>query len=124
MTKKILLVDDDEFIRSMLVKYLTDAGYVIDQENNGADAFETLKSDSSYNLLITDIVMPNMTGCELMKALKKEQIRIPILAITGGMENAVEEYQCAADLFADKTLLKPIDRSVFLHEVEELIGPA
>ena len=123
MVKRILLVDDDEFVRSMLLKQLTDAGYLVEQENNGSDALEKLKS-TQYDLLVTDIVMPSMTGCELMKAMKKEQIRLPILAITGGMENAVEEYQCAADLFADKTLLKPIDRAELLYEIRELIGPA
>ena len=116
---KILLVDDDAFVRTLLLDYLQSEGYDVVSENNVDDALETLE-EGGFGLLITDIVMPHKDGGQLMKHIRQSGIDLPMIAITGGVENAQEDYVNYADLFADKTLIKPIKKDELLATVKAL----
>jgi DNA-binding response OmpR family regulator len=70
--------------------------------------------------VITDIVLPEKDGTELIKYIKASGDTLPVLAITGGVENAAEDYRHYADFFATKTLVKPIQKDVLLQAVKEL----
>jgi len=118
---KILLVDDDEFVRTLLLKHLTGAGFEVVPENNVDDAFAAVKG-GGFDLLITDMVMPQKDGAELMKTVRQSGFDIPILAITGGVENAQEDYANYADIFADRTLVKPIAKDLLIATVKEMTG--
>ncbi|MCB9990851.1 MAG: response regulator [Rhodospirillales bacterium] len=116
---KILLVDDDEFVRTLLLDQLTDEGYDVVAENNVDDALVLLSRDS-YDLLITDIVMPHKDGGQLMQQARQGGYAGPIIAITGGFSNAQEDYANYADLFADKTFVKPIAKDDLIAAIREL----
>lgn len=115
----ILLVEDDEFVRAVMVKQLESDGhsvYDVDSAEAGAEAL----SNIDFDLLITDIILPNADGGQLMKFVKGKGFNIPIIAITGGLENAPEDYANYGDLLADKTMIKPIAKEDLIKTVRQL----
>lgn len=116
---KILLVDDDEFVRTLILEQLKDEGFDVTEENNVDDAINLI-AGNQFDLLITDIVMPHKDGGQLMKHVREKAPNLPILAITGGVENAQEDYAHYADLFADATLIKPIKKDELIETVKRL----
>lgn len=117
---KILLVDDDDLILDLLSGVLERAGYTADIRSDAGSAIATLKDDGSYDLVITDIVMPGEDGTELAKHVKQMEKEIPVIAITGGVENAVDDYKNYADMFTDETLSKPFKPDDLLEAVERV----
>jgi sigma-B regulation protein RsbU (phosphoserine phosphatase) len=86
---KILLVDDDPFVRDMLSMILEAGGYVVETSENGADAVKKFSADSGINLIISDMNMPEMNGLELIKKIRKNNEDIPIIILTGNNEISV-----------------------------------
>ncbi|MBW1730136.1 MAG: response regulator [Deltaproteobacteria bacterium] len=80
--KRILIADDDEFVRSLLARALEICGYEIDIVENGVEAISQVEK-RSYDLIITDYMMPKMDGLELTRRIKAEYPSIPILIVTG-----------------------------------------
>src|ERR1700748_1598004 len=74
----ILLVDDDLYIRELYSSALIRQGYHVDTMTDGADAWKALQNHS-YDLLITDQVMPKLSGLELIKKLRLAKTRLPII---------------------------------------------
>ena len=97
MLAKILIVDDETAIQKALVKLLTSQGYEVDGANDGAQAIELAKA-KSYDLVITDLKMPNMTGIELIKQLKTIHPNIMSIVMTGfgTIESAIEAIKSGA----------------------------
>lgn len=116
---KILLVDDDEFVRTLLVEQLRSEGFDVTPKNN-VDAAMSALDECDFDLLISDIVMPGKDGGQLMKYVKTKGMKLPILAITGGVENAQTDYAHYADFFADETLVKPIKKDDLIETVRRL----
>lgn len=107
--KKILLVDDDEMVRYALRKYLSREGYDVTEADNGVSALKQVK-ENRFDLVITDIIMPEIEGLELIRTLKKNQPSLPIIAISGGGRIDKAEYLSLADLMGvTTTLSKPFD---------------
>jgi len=73
---KILLVEDDLFIRDVYNETLLTAGYVVDTAVNGQEAYDKMKQ-GGYDLVLLDIVMPVMDGLEVMKKLKNDVVSMP-----------------------------------------------
>lgn len=118
---KILVVDDNRFILELINSILDGDDYEIDAHACVDDALMAIDRDpEGYDLIITDIVMPIKNGVDFIKSLKEKKINTPILAITGGVENAVQDYVQYADLFADETLSKPFNKDMFLETVDRL----
>lgn len=89
---KILVVDDDESIRTFLSTLLTDAGYLVTQCENGLMGLEEVKKNKDYSVIITDLQMPVMSGSELVENVKQIPGFIPtIIVITAypSVESAV-----------------------------------
>ncbi len=120
---RILLVDDDHFVRKLVQQQLTAQGYEVQAENNAADALAALES-RSFDLLITDIVMPGRDGCKLIRALRGAGHTLPVIAMTGGVENAVGDCASYAEMFADLTLIKPIPQADLIEAVKGTLGGA
>ena len=95
------------------------AGHEIVQDNNVDDA-QALLDAGSFDLLICDILLPHKDGTQLMKYVRHSGMDMPIIAITGGLENAQDDYQNFADLFADETLVKPIKKDDLIASVKKL----
>jgi CheY-like chemotaxis protein len=102
--KTILVVEDDLDVLSAIVKNLEHAGYRIITANDGMEGLKKIKS-GGYDLVITDIVMPYVSGTGVVSALKESNPHIPVIAITGYGE--IPETM-AVEQKADLVLSKPV----------------
>lgn len=105
---KILLVDDDDGVRSSFTALLTKRGYDIDPKSSGMEAIKSLKK-TSYDILITDLKMPNMNGLDLLKEARKIDSELGVIIMTGYGE--IASYLEAMDLGAIEYLNKPVKTS-------------
>ena len=113
---KVLLVDDEELVRQLLARILTDAGYAVEEADNGASALQAARRlDGSLHLVITDLNMPVMDGLELARTLRATDGKIPFLFITG-LDPALI-YQAG---FRAAVLEKPFTPDAFLEKVAQL----
>ncbi len=117
----ILIVDDESEMRSALSHALTRSGFSVESAVSGTDALVKIKKDP-VSLVITDLKMPEMSGMELIGALKKLKPEIAVIVITafGSIHNAVEAMQAGA---ADY-LLKPFSFETLVATVKKVLGDA
>lgn len=120
---RILIVDDDENLRKVLEKLLTIKGHEVRTAENGIDAIKLMEHES-FDLVITDILMPDMDGYELIRALRKGEAPPRIIAISGGSGRLDSEYllEVAKRMKADKLLQKPISIAAIDAAVNEVMG--
>lgn len=81
---KVTVVEDDEVIRQLIQYKLIRMGHQVMSFTNGEDALSYLLQNPTYDLIITDIMMPRMGGIELAKNVRRVNDLVPIVAITGG----------------------------------------
>ena len=81
---KILVVDDEESVREVLREVLLREGHQIEEAGNGREALERVRGDASIDLVITDIMMPEMRGIDLIESVRALRPGVKIIAITGG----------------------------------------
>ena len=119
-TEKILLVDDEEAIVRMDQQMLEQLGYEVTTRTGSVDALEAFKANPDrYDLIITDMTMPNMTGIQLAKEIKKIRSEIPIIICTG-FSYQINEEKCKA-LGIQGYVLKPIVRKEFAVTIREVL---
>ncbi len=80
---RILIIDDEDELRILLRQMLEHAGHEVTEAVNGAEGIELYERDT-HELIITDIIMPEMEGVETMLALRRTDPELPIIAISGG----------------------------------------
>ncbi len=114
---KILIVDDDDSIRSLLHQELSEAGYSIYEAANGKDALEMIRNQRP-DLIILDIMMPEMNGFDVAAVLKNdpETMHIPIIVLS-----VVQEKSRGFMIGVDRYLTKPIDTHVLFNEIGVLL---
>jgi len=115
--KTILVIEDDEDVLSMLIKHLKYLGYKIIMAKDGMEGLKKLESDQ-YDLVITDIVMPFVSGVGIVSQLKEKKPHIPVIAITGYGQ---EPEAVAIEKKADLVLAKPVKMSVLKRYIEDLM---
>ena len=100
---KILLLDDEEQIRRAVELQLKKNGHEVELCENGQEGLDHL-SRESFDLIITDLQMPEVTGIELLKSLKEKNITIPVIVLTGfaSVESAVEAMRLGASDYITK----------------------
>ena len=108
---KILIVDDEEEIRKTLSRHFTFEGYDVDSVENGIKALEILKK-KRVEVVITDVMMPEMNGIELLREVRKHYPMTHVIVITGYV--TMENLLSAIRLGADTCVFKPI------HDMKEL----
>jgi YesN/AraC family two-component response regulator len=119
---KILVIDDDPSILTMLKKMLEREGYEVDTASNGSEGLDKIE-DSPPDLLITDIVMPEKEGMELIFHLRRKKPELKIIAISGGGRFNYEGYLTSAKyLGADLVFQKPLIHKEFVQAVSDLIN--
>jgi DNA-binding response OmpR family regulator len=112
MMKKILVVDDEEQMRHMLEDMLS-AEYEVTLAENGREA-EALISNTNFDLMITDLVMPEMNGIELVISVKNKKPTQRIIAISGGGITGHFDYLPVVQLLGvNQIFAKPFE----LHEL-------
>lgn len=118
---KILVMDDEPFILLMIKKMLEKEGHEVDlalNGNDGLELFEKFKPD----LVITDIIMPQKEGLEIILELRKKYPDLKIIAISGGGRVGPDGYLPGAKLFgADMVFQKPLIQKEFMHGVSVLL---
>ena len=121
---KILLIDDMNGVRSSLTTVLTTAGHQVVEAGDGEAGLQKA-NEQSFDLVITDIIMPKVDGSEVIMALKARFTSLPILAISGGGASVnAENALMLARSTADAVLSKPFSRGELLQAVDELTsGP-
>jgi two-component system response regulator CpxR len=117
---KILLIDDDAGLRTILQRALEREKHSVCAVTNGREALE--RFDDTIDLVIIDILMPRLGGIETIDALKKKRDALPIIAMSGGGEVSSNEYLGVAEVVgAACTLCKPFSQLVLVEAVDELL---
>ena len=124
MKFSILVVDDERNIRTGLGKALELDGYRVSLASDGQEALEMM-SREEFDLIITDLIMPNKDGIGMIIDLKKEFPEVKIIAMSGGGLNRPEGYlRGAHKLGAAYTLSKPLNRNDLLRAVRDTLKGA
>jgi PAS domain S-box-containing protein len=121
--KRILLAEDEEAVRATLVTTLERAGYQVTEAATGDVAFATFEADPTFDLLLSDVVMPGtLQGPDLANALRERWPDLPVLFLSGyaGDATATENGMRADDI----RLMKPVRRSDLLAAVVRAMAPA
>ncbi len=117
---RILIIDDDAPMRAMLRETFVLNGYQVETAANGLEA-EPLYNRNEYDVIITDIVMPEKDGIEVILDLIRKKRGSRVIAISGGGRVNATDYLVTADKFGvAATFQKPIDRKALLAKVKEL----
>jgi K+-sensing histidine kinase KdpD/CheY-like chemotaxis protein len=113
----ILIVDDDDSIRSLLQQELGDAGYTIEEASNGKEALEKVRANRP-DLIILDIMMPEMNGFDVAAVLKNDPqtMDIPIIVLS-----VVQDKARGFRIGVDRYLTKPIDTGLLFNEIGSLL---
>jgi len=116
---KILIIDDEKAVRRVLEIHLKREGHEIVTGRNGKEGLDILSHDN-FDLVITDLQMPKLTGIEFLEELKKKNISVPIIVLTvvDNVEKAVE----AIRLGASDYLLKPPQLEEISHRVDTILS--
>ncbi|MBF0227320.1 MAG: response regulator [Desulfobacterales bacterium] len=86
---KILVVDDDPFVRDLLGFVLDSEGYAIETAEDGMEGLKKYSSDADINLVISDMNMPEMNGLEMLEKIRSDKKNIPFILLSGDDDIAV-----------------------------------
>ena len=117
----VLLVDDTPELRKTIERLLVKAGHAVTSAPNGTAALRELER-GTFDVIVTDIVMPDMEGLELIRTVRKTYASLPIIAMSGGGRGSVENYLTLASSFgAAKTLEKPFPIEALKVAIDEVL---
>jgi DNA-binding response OmpR family regulator len=120
---KVCVIDDDELVRHMVTALLKGEGLGVVEASDG-DVAMALLGDEPPSLIITDIMMPNRDGIEIVRDAKRRFPNTPILVMSGSsVAGDVDYLQLARKLGADALIKKPFDHGAFLERVNALLHP-
>ena len=115
--KVILIIEDDIDVLSMIVKHVKHMGFDVVTAADGMEGMKQLES-GGFDLVITDIVMPYISGVGVVSAMKQKYPHIPVIAITG---YGKEPEAAAMEKEADLVLAKPVKMSVLIEHIKRLL---
>lgn len=120
---KVLIVEDDRRMASLLEQGLSEEGYIVISAHTGTDGY-SIAATTPFDLIVLDVMLPGMDGFEFATLLRRNQIRTPILMLTARDTN--QDMIQGLNLGADDYLTKPFDWEVFCARVRAAIrrGPA
>jgi len=119
---RILLIDDDDSLRTMLRLTLTHFGHIVIEARNGKEGLD-LFPHAGADVVITDIVMPEKEGIEVLMVLRKAEPPVKIIAMSGGGRVSATDYlRIATQLGAARVLAKPFSNEVLKATVDEVLA--
>lgn len=119
---RILVIDDDSEVRSMLAEMLRRAGHEVEQGSDGRIVAKVMR-EKAIDIVITDIIMPEKEGLETIKELRQEFPGVKIIAISGGGRIGSRSYLSMAKAFgAQRTLEKPFSHDEMKLVIKELLS--
>lgn len=104
--KRILLVDDDAFLRDMYATKFTESGYVVDVAESPVTALRKIESEPEFDVILLDMIMPGMTGAELIKTLKEQFPELKSKCIVLSNQGQDEDIKEATDAGAIGYIVK------------------
>ncbi len=118
MSVRILVADDDARWRRIVGDFLRNEGYLVSEASDGVEAIEAVRRDSDIDLVILDIMMPNVDGVEACKEIRAFS-SVPILMVTARSdeESEVMGFVCGADEY----ISKPIRFPIFIARIKALL---
>ena len=120
----ILVIDDDEHVLEVISEMLRLEGYAVATASDGKQAEKQFHAQP-FDLVITDIIMPEQEGLETISRLRQQDQHLPIIAISGGGRSGPGTYLSMAEqIGANASLTKPFDLSDLVAAVTDLLGTA
>lgn len=115
--KRILVVEDDEEMRSLLKDFIVEEGFETDSVSNGSEAFRKLVKEP-FDLIITDVRMPGLTGLDILPGMRKLQPGAAIIVITafGSEEVQRKAFERGATAYLEKPIQFPKLRTL-IHDM-------
>lgn len=117
---RILVIDDNDVMRTLIVGILESAGHEIDEASNGDDGLQKFRENGA-DLVITDLVMPGKEGIETIRELRQTSHALPIIAVSGAFTGSPIYLKAAATFGATITLQKPFALERLLIVVNECL---
>lgn len=118
---RILLVEDEEAVRAFAARALTSRGYEVEVASSGLEALEVMReADGRFDLVVSDVVMPEMDGPSLLRELRKTQPDLKIIFVSGYAEDAFKKNLPEGEVFA--FLPKPFSLKQLATAVKETLG--
>jgi CheY-like chemotaxis protein len=117
---QILVVDDHEAVRASIRRMLESVGHTVSEAGNGFEALRVLSPETE--LVITDVIMPEMDGLEMVRYLRRTRQNLPILVITGGWSAPSDLVSIAVNLGADRAMSKTKVSAELVATVTQMIG--
>lgn len=123
MRPAILVVDDEKIIRIFLDKTLG-KNYDVVSKENGSEGLNWIHYGNTPDIIISDLHMPEMDGCEFLKQIRSGQktVNIPVIMLSG-MESPEEKTRCL-QMGANAYLTKPLNKAQLLGTIEGLLNPS
>ena len=119
MSKKtILLIEDDDVLRKIMEEFLEESGYLVLKASDGLEGIEIIGKEA-FDMIITDIVLPHVSGIGVIKMAKTRCPEIPIICITG---YGYFPEKLAEEEHADKVLHKPFEFKELAEAIKTLLG--
>jgi CheY-like chemotaxis protein len=120
---RILIVEDTPDFRQMMSEILQTAGHQVTEAENGNAAIDRMER-AQFDLLVTDVLMPESDGIELIRTLSRKGWSLPVLAVSGGGRNlpAAVSLALTEAAGAHRTLYKPFRAAELLAAVDDLLA--
>lgn len=119
---KVLLVDDDAFLRDMYATKFIECGHEVESTGEAAEALRVMK-DKTYDVVLLDMVMPGMSGLDLLKELKKSDLKKQTIIIILSNQSETSDRSAASELGADGYIVKAESiPSDIVKQVESIYG--
>ena len=119
--KKILFIDDDEILLDTFSTILEKNGFDVTAIRDGI-CLDSLINIDQFDVIVTDIVMPEKEGLQTIREIRTKNKSIPILAISGGGRIAPENHLALAKYMgADDFLIKPFDGKIFVEKIKVML---
>lgn len=117
--RKILVVEDNDFVRMQIVSYLNNGGYKTMEASDGEAALDFVLSDEGASLLIVDIRMEPVGGFDFVRAIRVQDVHTPVIFITG--DQTADILEQAGKLGVTAVLMKPVMKDRLLQMVARAI---
>ena len=118
VTAKMLLVEDDKDLTTIIQIWLESQGYLVEIAHNGEEGLEKLRT-SKYDLAILDLELPGISGLQILSTLRSEQGTTPVLILTG--RSSIEDIAIGLDAGADDYLTKPFNMKELCSRVRAML---
>jgi CheY-like chemotaxis protein len=118
-SSRLLVVDDDDGVRGYVARVLSEAGYQVETAANGAEGLKVVHSGATFDLIVSDVRMPQMTGPQFIAELRRQETDIKVLYLTGYVDQLFMERET---LWQDEAFLdKPCSPNGLLESVSLLL---